>query len=378
MRRWYFSSISAAAAIAASGLSLAHEADYDHRHVDETDVRPLPQVAEETGPVHASPVGADGRPLSGQGFWTFAAASDVLPIPEEAAAHVPGAHGTLVVDHQKDVVYWGLGKVGWIAFEERLAEGRIVEGDPVFANGNLHGADLYAREGAHSLIAVTDNVSGEVYLTDTTFAEARILGWPEDGPYRGKRKFRPTDVAFLDETEFYVTDGYGQAFFMQATADPLQYKGPFMGGKELSKTPHGITYQEKDDTLFIAARPEGQIKRVKVQDPEWLETYSLPPGSTVCDVDIWGDYALAPCLKGPDGSPGPIYILNLKTRAIASVIKPKEELGFDQAEHIHDAAWYFSGAGQDREVYILFTNWNPGGIGALKLVNLSTPPDAER
>ena len=39
----------------------------------------------------------------------------------------------------------------------------------------------------------------------------------------------------------------------------------------------------------------------------------------MCDVDLWGDYALAPCLNGPDGSPGPVYILDLKKRVIRSV-----------------------------------------------------------
>jgi hypothetical protein len=87
-------------------------------------------------------------------------------------------------------------------------------------------------------------------------------------------------------------------------------------------------------------------------------------------VDLWGDYALAPCLNGPNNSPGPIYIINLKKKAIVSTIKPKEELGFTAAQHIHDACWYVTGKGSRRELYVLFTNWNPGGVGAVKLVSL--------
>jgi hypothetical protein len=70
-------------------------------------------------------------------------------------------------------------------------------------------------------------------------------------------------------------------------------------------------------------------------------------------------------------TPGPLYIINQKKRAIVSTIKPKEELGYDDAQHLHDAAWYVTGKGKEQEVYILFTNWNPGGIGALKLVNIA-------
>ena len=115
------------------------------------------------------------------------------------------------------------------------------------------------------------------------------------------------------------------------------------------------------------------------KDKKWLDSMGLPPGSTVCDVDVWGDYALAPCLDGPKGADGkstkgPIYIVNLKKKTIASIIRVKDDLGYDLADHIHDAAWYVRGSGNDREVYILFTNWNPGGVGAIRLVNA---PDAK-
>lgn len=369
MKRLLFSAIPALAAVIGSSLSFAHEGDYEHRHVDETEVKALSQVTEETGPVNSPPPMEEPRQVSGQGFWQFAAVPEALPIPQPAVAHVVGAHGTIVVDPEEDAVYWGLANIGWIVYRKGLSEGEIISGDPVFASGNLHGGDLYLRSDDAPLIAVADNVRGEVYLSDTSFEKAELLDWPQGGPYGRKGEFHPTDVAFTDDGNLFVTDGYGKAFFRRATTDPLQYDGPFIGGKELSHTPHGITYRKEDNSLRISARPEGQVKGMTLQDEEWLETFGLPPGSTVCDIDIWGDYALAPCLNGPDGSPGPIYILNLKNESIASVIKPKEELGFDQAQHIHDAAWYFSGEGDDREVYIVFTNWNPGGIGALKLVN---------
>jgi hypothetical protein len=51
-----------------------------------------------------------------------------------------------------------------------------------------------------------------------------------------------------------------------------------------------------------------------------------------------------------------------------SILRPKVDLGFSEAQHIHDACWYVSGKGRQRELYVLFTNWNPGGVGALKLV----------
>ena len=203
------------------------------------------------------------------------------------------------------------------------------------------------------------------------------LGRP-GGPYKGKAAFAPTDAAFIDAKNVYVTDGYGSQWFMHATTEPFAYDGTFIGGKEFSRTPHGIT-KSTHNTLYVSARPEGIIKEYDYKKDKWAESMGLPPGSIVCDIDVWDDYALAPCLdgpKGPDGKPAkaPIYIINLKTKTVVSTIRVKDELGYELADHIHDAAWYVRGKGKNREVYILFTNWNPGGIGALKLVNV---PDAK-
>jgi len=346
----------------------AHEAGHQHIHAEKTEILPLPMLLEKSGPVRKPKLSSETK-VSGQGFWKFAPVPNVLPIPEEAKPFVKGAHGTLIVDAQRDILYWGLQKVGWISYTEKLTQGNIIKGDAALASGNLHGADLFYRKGKAPLVVVADDAESEVYLSDTTFQKAQKLPWPEGGPYTNKNQFHPTDAAFTSEGQFYVTDGYGKAYFMPGTIDPLKYDGVYIGGKEMSQTPHGITYKKDDNSLLISARAEGQVKKMNLKDNKFLETLGLPPGSSVCDVDIWGDYALAPCLNGPDKTPGPIYIINLKKKAIVSVIKPKEDLGFTEAQHMHDATWYFVGTGRQKEVYIIFTNWNPGGIGALKLVN---------
>ena len=94
----------------------------------------------------------------------------------------------------------------------------------------------------------------------------------------------------------------------------------------------------------------------------------------LCDVDLWGDYALAACLENPGKAPGPLIIVNLKKQTIVSIIKPKEELGYEFADHLHDACWYLHKQGKQTDVYLVFTAWNPGGIGALKLVNVPDSP----
>jgi hypothetical protein len=123
--------------------------------------------------------------------------------------------------------------------------------------------------------------------------------------------------------------------------------------------------------LIVSARPEGQAKHWSVAKESLLATDALPIGTLLCDVDLWKNYALAACLDGPNKTPGPLMIVNLKTKSIASIIKPKEELGYGFCDHIHDAAWYVVKNGRQTEIYLLFTSWNPGGIGALKLVNVA-------
>lgn len=359
----------AAAVVAAVAVPLrAHDTGQPHGHGEALAAKPLPFQVEHKGPVSKVAPAPAGEPRSGQGYWTFVPARDVLSVPEAARPHLKGAHGTLVVDPDRDIVYWGLENVGWIGFSNRLTQSWIVRGDTVFSRGNLHGADLFRRAGRLPLVAVADNVEGEVYLSDTSFTRAEVLAWPQPGPYQSKGEFHPTDVAFTGGSGLYVTDGYGKAYFMPAQTAPLRYRGRFFGGKGASQTPHGITYDRASRSLLVSARPEGEIRRWSVAGQRWLEIQGLPAGSTVCDVDLWGDYALAPCLNGPEGAPGPIYVVNLKQRAIVSTLRPKVDLGFSEAQHIHDATWYVVGKGRKREVYVLFTNWNPGGVGALKLV----------
>jgi hypothetical protein len=333
----------------------------------------LPFVIETKGPVRA-PAARKAAPdlrVSGQGFWKFIAARDRVPVPA-AVPSVKQAHGTIIVDQAADVVYWGLQGVGWIGFSNKLQNSWIVAGNPAFTNGNLHGADILPQGKKSPRIAAADNMSGKIYLTDANFQNVELLVKPDFGSYATNNKFAPTDVAFTGAKELWVVDGYGQQRFMPADVSPLRWQGEHYGsGKRFSMTTHGITYDKPHDDLLVSARPEGLLKRLDRKDRRLTEILGLPTGTLLCDVDVWGDYALAACLEGPNKTPGPLHIINLKKRTLVATIKPKVELGYEDAQHLHDAAWYVTGKGKDQEVYLLFTNWNPGGIGALKLVSIA-------
>ena len=351
----------------------AHDTADGHAH-DFVPTNTLPIRVESKGPVAApSPVTLEAETkVSGQGFWKFVAATGLMPLPPEVVGKVTPAHGTLIVDAERDIVYWGLKKVGWVGFSNRLRNSWVVAGDEQFKRYNIHGADILPRKGKLPLVAAADNEGSKIYLCDTTFQKPQTLFAPPLGVYPSKTNtaYKPTDVAFAGSGRLFATDGYGQHFFMPATVSPFAYEQKIFGGNSLSATPHGITYDAKGKSLLISARPEGLVKTWSVAKEKLTATDALPVGTLVCDVDLWKDYALAACLDGPNKTPGPLMIVNRKTKTIASIIKPKEELGYDFCQHIHDAAWYVVKNGRRTEIYLLFTSWNPGGIGALKLVNV--------
>jgi len=367
MKRVFFAALWGCLAATAHAHYLA-----DNEYAAQT-TNELPFVIEASGPVRA-PAAIKVTPelkVSGQGFWKFVAARDRVPLPAPLTC-VTQAHGTIIVDQAADVVYWGLQGVGWVGFSNKLQSSWLVAGHPAFTNGNLHGADILPQSRKAPLIAAADNKSGKVYLTDTGFQNVEMLVKPTFGSYSTNKGFAPTDVAFAGAKELWVVDGYAQQRFLPADVDSFQWRGEhFGGGNRFSKTLHGVTYDEKHDELLFSARPEGQMRRVERKNRLLTEILGLPKGTWLCDVDVWGGYVLAACLNGPEKSPGPLYIINQKSRAIVSTIKPKEDLGYEDAQHLHDAAWYVTGKGRKQEVYILFTNWNPGGIGALKLVNIT-------
>lgn len=355
----------------ATPLARAHYAPGNEFAI--TNLTPLPLVVETKGPVRApAPIKADpDLKVSGQGFWKFVAAREVVLVPADVPS-IKQAHGTIIVDKATDTVYWGLQGVGWIGFSNKLRDSWIVAGNPAFTNGNLHGADILPQSGKAARIAAADNISGKIYLTDAGFQNVETLERPTYGVYATNNTFKPTDVAFAGAKELWVVDGYGQQRFIPADVSPFQWRAEhYARGKAFSMTLHGVTYDKAHGDLLFSARPEGQLKRVERKNRLLKEILALPNGTLLCDVDLWGDYALAACLDGPDKTAGPLYIINLKKNTIVSTIKPKDDLGYREALHLHDAAWYVTGKGKEQEVYILFTNWNPGGIGALKLVNIA-------
>ncbi len=65
-----------------------------------------------------------------------------------------------------------------------------------------------------------------------------------------------------------------------------------------------------------------------------------------------------------EGRPAPIYILDGETYEVLSTIRPKEELGVELTQHLHNVIWHVH---EDR-LYLVCQSWNPGYYFVLEAV----------
>ena len=148
----------------------------------------------------------------------------------------------------------------------------------------------------------------------------------------------------------------------------------FFGGKtedptELGKygTAHGLNRTPTGEALAIADRPHSRFEIANYQG-EVNVSHAIPAGSKPCGIDFalingtW--FAAVGSLDDPVvGRPAPIYVLNAETYEVVSTIRPKEDLGVEKADHIHNTVWH-EHAG---DTYLICQAWNPGYYFVLKM-----------
>ena len=98
--------------------------------------------------------------------------------------------------------------------------------------------------------------------------------------------------------------------------------------------------------------------------------YGAPANSRPCGIDYHkrGDrwYAVVGSLDAPEaGRAAPIYILDADNYELLSTVRPKEDLGIELADHIHNVIWH-EHAGQ---LYLVCQAWNPGYYFVLALAS---------
>ncbi len=327
---------------------------------------------------------ADTVGLSGQGKYKFKVVYKGDHLPSEAQAVLEKAHGGFAVDRRsgKGETYFALPGAGIIEVSSDFSKTKMLKTDEAMKPHNMHNATIWYGSNGDAHLTFPGNGAGAVYTTDLSGklehtlkppTGMKDLGHPTATDYFfGQGNFVPTDVEYLDG-KFYVATGYSNLdYVLTATVDSSKgVKGSWFdlafggkgGGLGQFGTGHGITVPPGTTRIDVADRPNSEIDRF-TRHGQYLSTLKLPLGSYPCDVDYMDNLGVVGSLHGPDRKKGaPIYIL--EDDKLVSTIMPKEELGLEKFQHVHNAVLHKMGG----KLYVIAQAWNPGDFAIFEQVS---------
>lgn len=304
---------------------------------------------------------------SGQAPFVFRYRDDLRSLPAAASAQETKLHGgfALARTATETAIYYGMPDCGLMRVSADLTRQEILPLPDSLAAMNFHSTKVGEFDGKQRLIVPANNHALVAILTlegDLDF----ILPRPTFEEYAAAdTPFRPTDTV-LAADQLFVADGYGANYISTANPHTHRWTGLF-GGKTqdadhhgLFGTAHGIARLPTEERLVIADRPHSRLE-IYSFDGEFNRSYALPAGSRPCGIDYiqWQDrwLAVVGSLDAPEaGRPAPIYILDGVTHELLSTLRPKEDLGVERADHLHNVIWYSHGD----QLYLICQSWNPG------------------
>ncbi|MCF2949507.1 hypothetical protein L0668_15410 [Paraglaciecola aquimarina] len=228
-------------------------------------------------------------------------------------------------------------------------------GDSKFAWGAPHGLDL-----------VYENGKKYLYLSNNWLTVRKIdmqgnLVWqseeaPDTAPYQvEKPKYRPTDTATNPNSkQVYIADGYGSSTITERDKITGEYAKKLWDGTQSGKhfkTPHGVTYDARNNQVLVADRENSRIVAFDTQG-NFIKVIEGEGISRVCNTDTWQDQLLVPNLNGS------VAYLD-KHNKLIDVIEINQVLGEKGHKHPHDAIFMSNGD-------IVIGTWNPGKLSYWK------------
>lgn len=333
-----------------------------------TAVSSMPATAHEGhdhGESKAVSTAPDPTATTGSGDLTFRYRADLSELPQEIAKGIQPAHGGFAKTPTGEI-YFGLQGTGLIRLSADLTEKTLVSAEGDLLGGGLHNTTYLERDGGG--LVLPDNERGKVIVVGLDGVPITTLGTPA-GINAGD--YHPTDTDIASNGLLYIVDGYGKSkLVLAADLDKKEYTDQRFGGPAAERqtetkfsTNHGVTFDATDDTLVIADREHQWAQRLTL-DGKFVEGYQTL--GAVCDIDFveFGGERLmiAGCLRGPKWGVGVVQIL--RDGEVVSTLNPKEDLGLDQFEHIHNAI----GVVVEGKLFVLCYGWNPGCYAVLEHV----------
>jgi hypothetical protein len=305
---------------------------------------------------------------SGQAPFVFEHRPDLSHLPAAAREFEVKLHGGFAVDPRPDFgqIYYGMPGCGIMRVDADLDGQSILELPAGLQPENFHSTKIGQFDGQWRLI-LSANDSEKVIVLTLDGKVDFVLPRPEFEQYQSpETPYRPTDTVLVDR-QLFVADGYGSNYILWADVGTRQWAGIFGGrtedptedGKFL--TAHGLNFNPVHHHLDIADRPHSRVQNHGL-DGHFIASHKYPQGAYLCGINYvnyqgrW--LAVIGCLRDPEPErrPAPIYILDASTYELLSTIRPKEELGIELAQHIHNTVFHV----HDGQLYLIVQAWNPG------------------
>ena len=312
---------------------------------------------------------------SGQDPFAFALREDLYTLPATAQEHEVDLHGGFAVDARYGYgqIYYGMPGCGIMRIDADLRRQDIIGLPDDLTPLNFHGTQLGEIDGNRRLFLPANNDELVVVLTldgDVDFTLPR----PELDEYRSEEvPYKPTDTVLMGRPPLRRRRLRRQLHPLGRRAHAAvdrhlrwQDRRP-RGGRQVRDGPR---HQRQSD-----AQPAGHRRSPSLAypGPRGGGRVSLlaqaPVGAFLCGIsyldyeDRW--YAVIGCLRDPvEDRPAPIYIIDAESYELLSTVRPKEELGVDLAQHLHNVALHI----HDGQVYLVCQAWNPGHYFVLQRV----------
>jgi len=297
----------------------------------------------------------------------FGLRDDLSTLPLNAQGFEVDLHGGFAVDTRDGYgeVYYGMPGCGLMRVDSDLQRQEIIALPDDLRAVNFHSTKIGRFDGNWRLFLPANSDEMVVIMTLEGQVDF-ILPRPVFEQYRSPEvPYNPTDTVLVED-QLYIADGYGSNYISTVDMGAREWSGIF-GGKTTDRhedgkfaTAHGINFNPVHHHLDIADRPHSRIQNHAL-DGAFLASQSLPAGAYVCGIS-YANYqgrwlAAIGCLQDPDeGRPAPIYIVDATNYELLSTIRPKEELGVEEAQHLHNVALHINGG----QLYLVCQAWNPG------------------